>query len=231
MYHYKIPFSELELTTEIILSEMGYNDQVPAGSEVVQMVNSLLGKISTTTYAESAFAIYTGEVSSSSAVSVHNTPKGEITLEVGSTIAGLMSGIDSICIFAATAGINFEKFQNELKEDGDLIQSFIADQIGSCIAERAGDIAERHLMSLINPKQHTHRFSPGYCGWHLSQQQIIFSMLDPGPCGIILSDVSLMLPIKSISGIIGIGCQVNQKQYGCQFCELETCYKRKTKKS
>jgi hypothetical protein len=36
-----------------------------------------------------------------------------------------------------------------------------------------------------------------------------------------------MTPIKSISGVIGIGKEVRPGQYACQYCELETCYKRK----
>lgn len=49
------------------------------------------------------------------------------------------------------------------------------------------------------------RFSPGYCGWHISAQKRLFEFLQPGEIGIELNDSCLMTPIKSISGVIVAG--------------------------
>ena len=98
------------------------------------------------------------------------------------------------------------------------------------LAEKAGDRMERLLEKELGGERHTNRLSPGYCGWHLTGQKTLFRLMGGSPCGISLSDVCLMTPIKSISGIIGIGPEVDEKKYGCQYCELETCYKRKRKK-
>ena len=111
-----------------------------------------------------------------------------------------------------------------------MLHIFILDVIGSCIAEKAGDKMELLLEKEIADYNHTNRFSPGYCGWDLTEQKKLFALLDGNPCGIKLSESCLMMPIKSISGIIGTGKNVTKKEYGCQFCELETCYKRKYKK-
>lgn len=228
MYHYQIPFDELSLSVEQIFTEMGYGAMRP-DAEVEQMICTLFRRVEQLANPSCAFAIYPATIDSSALLVDSGDISGQVTLNTDATIAGLMSGIDRVAIFTATAGVDFEQFQQELKTGGDILENFIVDTIGSCIAERAGDVAERHLEAIISPSQHTHRFSPGYCGWHLSEQRKVFSMLDPAPCGITLSEVCLMSPIKSISGFIGIGTTVNQKQYGCQFCELETCYKRKRK--
>ena len=95
------------------------------------------------------------------------------------------------------------------------------------IKEAVGDKMERLLEKKIIPFHHTNRFSPGYCGWKLTEQKTLFTLLGGMPCGIHLSDVCLMTPEKSISGIIGVGHKVNEKAYGCRFCDLKTCYKRK----
>ena len=95
------------------------------------------------------------------------------------------------------------------------------------LKEAVGDKMERLLEKKIIPFHHTNRFSPGYCGWKLTEQKTLFTLLGGMPCGIHLSDVCLMTPEKSISGIIGVGHKVNEKAYGCRFCDLKTCYKRK----
>jgi hypothetical protein len=61
----------------------------------------------------------------------------------------------------------------------------------------------------------------------LTEQRKLFRLLGGNPCEIALSDVCLMTPIKSISGIIGLGKAVQTGIYACRYCELETCYKRK----
>lgn len=52
-------------------------------------------------------------------------------------------------------------------------------------------------------------------------------MLPDRPCGIELTESSLMYPIKSVSGIIGIGSRVERKPYGCTICRNTACYKRR----
>lgn len=227
MHKYDIAFSELGLTTEDILSEMGYG-KVQPDEELRQHVAELLDEISRVSRPSCELALYPVTVLDDGLL-VGDAWLGDVVkLATGETIASLMQGISQVAIFVATAGGDFEAYQHRIKERDDIIQTFIADTIGSAIAERAGDRAERHLEQVIGPAlQHTHRFSPGYCGWRLAEQSHIFSLLEPDPCGITLSDVSLMTPIKSISGFIGIGLEVNRKQYGCQFCELEHCYKKR----
>jgi hypothetical protein len=45
----------------------------------------------------------------------------------------------------------------------------------------------------------------------VAEQHKLFSLLPPGICGITLSDSALMHPIKSVSGITGIGKHCKQK--------------------
>jgi len=37
----------------------------------------------------------------------------------------------------------------------------------------------------------------------------------------------LMHPVKSVSGIVGLGAEIIQLPYACDICGLKTCYKRK----
>jgi hypothetical protein len=49
------------------------------------------------------------------------------------------------------------------------------------------------------------RYSPGYCGWHVSGQRALFAALGPEAIGIRLRPSQLMEPLKSISGVIVTG--------------------------
>ena len=108
---------------------------------------------------------------------------------------------------------------------------FIADALGSVIAEHCADQMEICLQESIDKLgwRHTNRFSPGYCGWHVSQQQLLFPLFGGNTCGVCLTESSLMVPIKSVSGIIGLGEKVRKLNYTCGLCDFKQCYKRKSK--
>jgi len=64
---------------------------------------------------------------------------------------------------------------------------FIWDILGSCIAEATGDIMEKFVETELPGIPHTNRFSPGYCGWHVNEQKLLFSLLPDNVCGITLN--------------------------------------------
>ena len=49
------------------------------------------------------------------------------------------------------------------------------------------------------------RYSPGYCGWHVSGQRALFAALRPAEIGLALRESCLMDPLKSISGVLVSG--------------------------
>jgi cobalamin-dependent methionine synthase I len=51
--------------------------------------------------------------------------------------------------------------------------------------------------------QPTKRYAPGYGDWELSSQTALLSLVDAGRIGIRLTGDFLMIPAKSISGVIG----------------------------
>ncbi|MCH5307698.1 MAG: methionine synthase [Prevotella sp.] len=148
--------------------------------------------------------------------------------EMGSIILRQLRNSEAYALFICTSGLEYEAYQQRLKEQGDMVQVFIADALGSVIAEKCADQMEQHLQESINKLgwRHTNRFSPGYCGWHVSQQQRLFPLFEGHTCGVQLTDSSLMVPIKSVSGIIGLGKKVRRLDYTCGLCDFKQCYKR-----
>lgn len=222
MINSTLDYKSLELTPSDILKEIGYRKVLPKDN-ILSIIERLLAEISSYLLPSYTLGIHKGQIRGSAVV------LDDCQLETGSIISELLNGSECFCIFAATAGELFQDYQDKIKEKGDILETFILDMIGSCIAEKTGDILEKKLENEIGDYKHTHRFSPGYCGWPLTDQKQIFELLGGNPSGITLSDSCLMVPIKSISGVIGIGKNINEKQYGCQFCKLNTCYKRKDK--
>ena len=119
-------------------------------------------------------------------------------------------GADRFCLFVATAGREFEDFRRTCKESGDCVREFIADAVGSVLAEACVAQVEQRL-DLEAATPHTYPYSPGYCGWRVTEQKLLFGLLPEHPCGIELTESSLMYPIKSVSGVIGIGEAVERK--------------------
>ncbi|HZK93441.1 MAG TPA: vitamin B12 dependent-methionine synthase activation domain-containing protein [Prolixibacteraceae bacterium] len=152
-----------------------------------------------------------------------------ITFYVGKKIAQQLKNADGGALFICTAGAGISEKSKELMATGDLIEGYILDVIGSITVEAAIDkIQDGFENELINlGYKMANRYSPGYCGWALSEQKRFFALFPENRCGIKLSESCLMDPIKSVSGVIGFGRNVKKTAYECQMCELETCIYRK----
>jgi len=152
-----------------------------------------------------------------------------VTFNVGKKIARQLKNTEGGALFIGTAGAGIGEQSKELMAKGDLIEGYILDVIGSVTVEAAIDkMQDSFEYELTNSgKKITNRYSPGYCGWALSEQEQFFVLFPNNYCSIKLSDSCLMSPIKSVSGVIGFGSNIKKTAYECQMCELETCIYRK----
>lgn len=132
---------------------------------------------------------------------------------------------EQIAIFAATIGRKYDELISAYKKV-DLLDAFLIDTVGSELVEMVGDYLEEKLKEIVFDKNISNRLSPGYCGWDISEQQKLFSLFSEKFCGISLNSSSLMTPVKSISGIIGIGKELIRQDYQCKICDIDHCYKR-----
>lgn len=162
--------------------------------------------------------------------------RGLITIEdrlinPGRQICGYVKEAEKIALFVCTAGEGFSSYSNKYNEEGDYLKGFIVDTLGSLTVERAMDCIQQRLENDFSQAglRITSRYSPGYCNWSVKEQSQLFSLLPENPCNIHLSDSSLMIPIKSVSGIIGIGKKVKKRAYACDICNNKTCIYRKVK--
>ena len=130
-----------------------------------------------------------------------------------------------VAVFVCTAGQEISSRSKKLMKEGDLLKGYVYDTFGSIAVEAAMDLIQEtiRMKILVTGMNITNRYSPGYCGWDITEQKKIFSLLPDNFCGIELTDTCLMLPIKSISGIIGIGRYAKYDPYTCNLCDMQNC--------
>lgn len=146
-------------------------------------------------------------------------------------ITGYMKNAERIAVFISTAGKGFTKLTEKYNHEGEYLKSYITDTLGSIMAEKSIDFIQKSLEREMKDVGMciSNRYSPGYCNWPLSDQKQLFDLLPVHQCGIELTDSCLMLPIKSVSGIIGVGKSMEKKSYACEICENKTCVYRKVR--
>lgn len=225
MLEQELTYPDLKIPSSEIYEAMGYKDSIP-DQMVIEEIDALLRRIAPLLRPRLFFFITDGILDiEKETLTIQNT-----VFSIGKTIARQLRGSEAFAFFAATAGVEFEAFQHTLQLEDDMVKIYIADSLGSIIAEKAADCMENSLQAFIQSDgwQHTNRYSPGYCGWHVSEQQKLFSLFPvASPCGIELTDSSLMIPIKSVSGVIGVGSSVRKLEYTCGLCTYENCFRKR----
>ncbi len=206
-----LTYHQLGITPADIYQQMGYHDAQPDAT-TLQETQHIISNVSQWLRPQFCFFV------------IQEMPP----FNIGRIIEKQLRGSEAYALFVCTSGEQYEAYLQQLKQEGDMLRVFIADALGSVIAEKCADQMEATLQESINKLQwhHTNRFSPGYCGWHVSQQQLLFPLFEGHTCGVQLTESSLMLPIKSVSGIIGVGKNVRKLDYTCGLCDFKNCYKR-----
>jgi len=144
---------------------------------------------------------------------------------VNNIVFGQLKKSESIAVFLSTAGDEIGTRSRNAMREGDLLKGYIYDVVGSEIVEAAADIMQNNLETEMaaEGKRITNRYSPGYCGWDVTEQHKLFRLMPDNFCGIRLTSAALMDPVKSLSGFIGIGNNVKRLHYTCSVCDMKDC--------
>ena len=128
----------------------------------------------------------------------------------------------------ATAGETIVRHIKNARSAGDHLSAYILDLVGSRLAESACDYIQEILSVTVKEEGSsiTNRYSPGYCGWNVAEQRLLFNFFPDGFCGVRLTKASLMLPVKSVSGIIGVGKNAVRREYACGECRHDKCIRK-----
>jgi len=217
-----IPFAALNIHAADIEKVMGFEPgNAPAPfSGLIETGISIAGKISEITGGYKIFRnVSINETESTVSVDqqVFNT---------GTTITPQLNHATGIAVHLCTAGSGFSGYlSGSSLEDNDLLP-YIIDLIGSVTVKKASEYILKILRSeaLKSNLGTTTTFSPGFSSWDISEQQKLFMLLPPRFCNITLSESHLMHPVKSVSGITGIGTDCKNIGNQCDWCNNNNCY-------
>lgn len=135
-----------------------------------------------------------------------------------------------LALFAVTCGQAVCDKIRDLFFNADYPLGAALDAGASLAADQAAQIAQDRFAATLDDKTGVLRYSPGYCGWHVSGQKELFAWLGSEPAGITLTESCLMHPLKSVSGVIVAGLpEIHQfaNDYGfCSACTGKECRER-----
>jgi len=162
---------------------------------------------------------------------VFNDEKGfliidKVTLHLYKRVFRFLKNSDSIAILISTAGEGISDLIRYYNSKGDFLRAYIIDLIGTIYVEKVADYVQNQIKEQLNTNI-TNRYSPGYCNWPTSDQYNLFELLPTNFCGVTLNDSGIMIPLKSISAIVGIGKGVRYVNYDCSFCKDKNCIYRR----
>ena len=152
-----------------------------------------------------------------------------IEFQTDKIIAHSLKDISEAALFVGTVGTELSVWMKEKQKQNDFLVEYVVDLIGSEIAESIAKWMHNKIISEIEDRgmQCSNRYSPGYCGWDVKEQSKLFSYFPKNYCNISLTESALMNPIKSVSGIVGIGENICYEDYPCETCRVQYCYKNR----
>lgn len=217
--------SELNVSLTNIIKVIGYKEtDIP--NDYYQLLTELYHQALEIIYPQCGFVLLSDY---KLIFNSNNIKINEVSLNTERIVASPLKKAKELIIFTSTIGEGFDIWSKKMFESNDPLSGYFVDLLGSEITERVVDWLEIKIINFAESRGKfcSNRYSPGYCGWSVSDQHKLFNYLPENFCGISLTSSSLMKPHKSVSGIIGIGENIKTTEYACDFCKVKHCYKNK----
>jgi cobalamin-dependent methionine synthase I len=224
-----IPTREVIPSLEDVLSEQGIDSISQASERTRKMAEKSISE-----YRRKAKPIgIIRNISNSEFKSVY---QGEGNNESNTPLDLIFPKASALTLFAVTLGNDISaRIVNYFDRD-EFAAGSILDSAASVGTELSADYIESLIEDKLNYKGKyseqtgTMRFSPGYCGWHMSGQKKLFESLQPDKIGIELTSSYLMVPLKSISGVVVVGSneifEFEDDFPFCSECRDHSCVER-----
>ena len=221
---YSLSYADCAINIEQIISLIGYDiETVP--DPVLDSLEEIIRMIPKKVNLKSGFKIFnrSSVIIKDGKIFVDNQ-----VFNCDKIIYSNLKDSDTIAFIVSTLGDGLESLSKDYMDNNEMLKGYLLDKIGSELVETLADKMENYLQGYLDRYglKMTNRYSPGYCGWNVSDQKNLFSLLPDKFCNVSLNENSLMIPIKSVSAVIGIGKNVERKNYQCSICDIEYCYKR-----
>ena len=215
---------EIEPDPGEVLRYLGY----PAGAEAAKRIEDRVHRAIEETrgrlHARGTYSLYP----------VTAKDRHSLTLAGRATFTGsigdFLGGARRAAAFLATAGPEVVDLAEGALRQRDTLGGMVYNALGSHLADAASEGLIDHLRAQAGPDESlTLCYSPGYCGIALTQQLTLFTLLGAERIGVELLPAMIMKPVKSVSGLVGIGPREAVMAYGnpCDRCPAVDCRMRR----
>lgn len=224
IYNVLIPYADIVVEKKKIGSLIGYaNGDLPQHTE--EIIDEITLHLSSKIEINAGYRLVDFQYSVSQ---LSGSMLGNIFFNTDKIITSQLKKAEKAAVFLCTIGSQMENWTKKLLAEGNSVQGYLVDVTASTIVESVADQLHDHIGYEIEKYgwQKTNRYSPGYCNWSVNEQQKLFSFFPPGFCNVQLTDSCLMIPIKSVSGVIGLGSKVKYEEYLCDRCGIRDCTHR-----
>lgn len=209
------------------------NQGIPSGQAVSERIDRIYDSACELLARVASPAAILAEISIPEFAEVY---EGEGRNEPETPVGDIFGRADHLALFAVTLGGEVSREIERCFKAHDLALGTMLDSAASVAADNLAEVAERRYTEmleesgLVTPETGVLRYSPGYCGWHVSGQRRLFAFLKPERIGIALGESFLMQPLKSVSGVMIAGpraIHVFRDSYPfCDQCETRGCRER-----
>ena len=226
-----LTFTADELTPprEAVLENQG----VPTGGAVTAEVDKLCARAVDRLAELAAPTGIVGEITNDDFAVVY---EGEGDNEPRTPVGDIFRLADHLALFVVTVGPRVTAEIAALFEAHDPALACMLDSAASAAADRLAEMVEARVRNHLDeqgrptPNVCSLRYSPGYCGWHISGQRKLFDYLRPQRIGVSLRDSFLMEPLKSVSGVVISGPtkihEFPSSYTFCRQCTTHACHGR-----
>ncbi|MDA3821531.1 MAG: hypothetical protein PF450_02805 [Bacteroidales bacterium] len=218
-------FSELNITEKKLAEIMGYTEMESTPEPVIDSIKNIF------ILAEDLCNIKGGYIISNDLIIDQENKRifsHNNWFETKQIVTHQLRRSEQAAWFVCTAGKEITKYSKQQAENGDTIGGYVLDVLSNIIVDKAMDFIQSELKLEVAKLglKITNRYSPGYCDWNISEQKKLFQAFPENFMDVSLTESCLMIPIKSVSGLIGIGKNVHYNDYTCNLCSDVNCFYR-----
>ena len=221
---YSFNMNDIAIDEERIIHSLGYPASDHASAEVTEKLPALMD-LSIRISKPGAISKFEADLQlKPGIIKIANGPTFHTRL-----LSKSITFASRVALFALTIGQEISDWINALSMK-DILSGFIADAIASEIVEAAADRFQNLLAEKFKTENHFNalRFSPGYCDWPISEMPDLLAHIDADEIGISLTPGGMMIPQKSICGLIGFADDSKLNLMNpCELCGNVDCPHRR----
>jgi hypothetical protein len=217
---------DVSIDPQVILLVHGYGEQKKPRQTIVDMISHVAEEAATLIRPRAIYREFPVARSDTERVTLENG----VQLSIGPKISSVWEGSRALGMALYTLGPELEERVSVLMEEGEQMQALNLDIAGTIALGIVGYQIQNMACGRLSEEgvEAGPWLNPGYIGWPLTDQRLIFSMLPAESIGVALNDSCMMIPKKSVTVCAGIGVSGSGAGFNrCRHCGVAKCQFRR----